>query len=140
MRRAIVAVAVLAAMVGVADAAEKCTLGDGGLIKIESWSFQPSAEKPTNLAIVTTNKINKPIRMIDANFSFFDALGGSVGIIPINRDQDFKAEDRREFTIPWADNEWLVPRLPRLKPNEGTAVVCVMGAVYDDGDSAKIRK
>lgn len=124
----IAAVAVAACTPAATPAAAKC---NATLLAVTEWSIAP-VDADTNTLTTTfrwTGK--KPIRMIDASATFYDALGGRIASFGINRDQTAQPDGTFTQSDLWGLNTF--ERLLTLRPDEVSVKTCVRSVLFDDG-------
>lgn len=101
--------------------------GTDRILKLEDWSAKPDGAG-TRITLRLALRGDKPVRMVDGKVSFYDALDGSVGSYPIDRDAHIapgKPYEQKDF--------YTKGRLENLKHEEVTSKVCVYAVLYEDG-------
>lgn len=101
------------------------------LLKVEEWSITALDANTNELTVTITTESSKPIRMIDGQFGFRDALGGNVASAAIDRDATIQAGQTYTQVNQWGP--FTFERLLKLKKEEVEAFTCVRAVLYEDG-------
>ena len=100
------------------------------LLSVDDWSARLLDDRNMEVQIVVKSNAQKPIRMLDADFGFKDALGGHVAADTFERDIEIPASGSATTVKKWP---MTFERLLKLKHEEVAAYACVRGVVYEDG-------
>jgi hypothetical protein len=104
---------------------------NGDLLSVKEWSIKPIDADTNELTVTLASGSDKPIRMIDGQFGFRDALGGHVASAAIDRDAAIPAGGDYTQTGTWGP--YTFERLLKLKSEEVEAFACVKSVLYEDG-------
>lgn len=104
---------------------------NGDLLKVKEWSIKPIDPSTNELTVTLASGSDKPIRMIDGQFGFRDALGGHVASAAIDRDATISVGGDYTQTGTWGP--YTFERLLKLKSEEVEAFTCVNSVLYEDG-------
>ncbi|MGN7749723.1 hypothetical protein [Sinorhizobium meliloti] len=106
------------------------------LLSVEEWSVRRLDDQNMEVQVVVKSAAQKPIRMLDADFGFRDALGGHVAADAFDRDIDIPAGGSVRAVTKWPTT---FERLLKLKHEEVAAYACVRGVLYDDGTKEEFK-
>lgn len=107
------------------------------LLAVTDWSIKPIDSDTNELTWTVKSASGKPIRMIDAQLGFRDALGGHIASLAIDRDAQIPAGGTYSGDGKWGP--YTFERLLNLKREEVTAFTCVRSVLYDDGTKEEFK-
>ncbi len=98
---------------------------------IQDFSYHDAGEQNIELAFTLQSLSQKPVRMIDAQFGFKDALGGMVGSMKLQR--DVKIDQSGAYAETGKFSQKTFERLLNLDRADIVPFTCVKGVIYEDG-------
>lgn len=107
------------------------------LVSVDDWSIRAVDYQTNELKLTIKSHAAKPIRMIDAQYGFRDALGGRIASAAIDRDTQIAAGGTANLQGLWGP--YTFERLLKLKHDEVTAYACVRGVLYEDGTKEEFK-
>lgn len=107
------------------------------LLVVEDWSIKAIDAETNELSYTIRSTSDKPIRMIDAQLGFKDALGASIGPLAIDRDAAIPAKGAFSDRGLWGP--FTFERLLKLKKEETTPYTCVRSILYEDGTKEEFK-
>lgn len=110
--------------------ANACSHSDPNFLSVSSWTIQPIDDKTNRITLTLATSSEKPIRMIEAQLSFYDALGGYIDSMLIDRDISIARNKPYVQSGVW---EFQFARLLNLKHDEVRIEICTRTVLYDDG-------
>ncbi|RVI99858.1 hypothetical protein [Sinorhizobium medicae] len=107
------------------------------LLSIDDWSIRPVDDTTNELKVTIKSHAQKPIRMLDAQYGFRDALGGHIAAAAIDRDLKIAAGGSATMKGFWG--LYTFERLLKLKREEVTPNSCVRAVLYEDGTKEEFK-
>lgn len=101
------------------------------LLTVSDWSIKPIDKETNSLTVVLKSNADKPIRMIDGQYGFEDALGGHIASAAITRDAAIPPGGTYTETGRWGP--YTFERLLTLKHDEVTPTICIRAVLFEDG-------
>lgn len=106
------------------------------LLSVDDWSARRLDDQNIEVTVTVNSRAQKPIRMLDADFGFKDALGGHVAADTFDRDLEIAGGGSATTIRKWPTT---FERLLKLKHEEVAAYACVRGVVYEDGTKEEFK-
>ncbi|MDX1192182.1 hypothetical protein GOL96_13525 [Sinorhizobium medicae] len=106
------------------------------LLSVGDWSARRLDDGNMEVQIIVKSNAPKPIRMLDADFGFKDALGGHVAADAFERDIEIPASGSATTVKKWP---LTFERLLKLKREEVAAYACVRAVLYEDGTKEEFK-
>lgn len=107
------------------------------LLTVTDWSIRKIDAGTNELVVTLKSEAEKPIRMIDGQYGFRDALGGRIASAAIERDASLPPSGETTITGLWGP--FTFERLLTLKKEEVEPYTCVRAVLYDDGTKEEFR-
>jgi hypothetical protein len=104
---------------------------NANLLQVDNWSIKPVDKQTNELKVTIKSHAHKPIRMLDAQYGFKDALGGHIASAAIDRDMKIAPGGAATMEGQWGP--YTFERLLKLKREDVSAYACVRSVLYEDG-------
>lgn len=108
--------------------AAECGAANSELITLTKWSASPGDYGAVNVSMDFKSHTSKPIRMLKANVLFADPFGDQIANLSLDPDVVIPAD--AEYNV---RGSWSAARLAKVRTQDVTAMVCVVGVLYEDG-------
>ena len=137
MRRTVTTVFLMIACTAPAHA--ECARGQSpDVLAVTDWSVDVGPDRfgmiTSKTDITVSNTTEKSIRMVDGQVSFYDALGGYISTVNIERDLRIDAGGEASWQAEYGGTH--LDRIPNLVRDEIAVEACVRAVLFDDGSKA----
>ncbi|KQV31149.1 hypothetical protein [Rhizobium sp. Root1204] len=126
--------AVLASLTAGTAAASDCGARNDKLITVMDWSAKEGDYSSVQVSIDYQNNGDKQIQMLKATAVFSDPFGENIANLALDPDVVVPPK-----TIHKERGSWSAARLPKVRKQDVTAIICVSAVLYEDGSKEEFK-
>lgn len=113
--------------------------GSSEFLSVENWKVEKVEGLISGIDITVDVKSHapKPFRMIDADYTFEDALGRRISAFKIDPDLKAKPGETVSSTNGYMGTE--MDRVPNMNRDDVIVAACTHSVIYDDGTKEEFK-
>lgn len=123
--------------------AQGCPKGSESLLSVTSWNVVkvdgviPGDPSGVDITVKVQSRAGSPIRMIDASYTFEDALGRRISSFEFDPDLAIKPGETVETGTGYAGSE--MDRVPSMAAEDIRVFTCTFSVIYSDGTKEEFQ-